>query len=362
MYDIITIGTSTRDIFLTSRVFKILHDPKHLKKIGFPIGEAQCFALGEKIEVSKPIFSIGGGAANAATTFSRQGFKTAALIKIGQDESAENILKELKKEKITPLAVYEKNKSTAFSVILLSPSGERTILVYRGASENLNVQEIPFGKMKSHWAYISPGKIPYPVIEKLFNYFSKNKILIAFNPSRYFLEMGIEKLKPLLDKTKVMILNREEASYLTAINYQKEKEIFKKLDKVISGIAIMTDGPKGVMVSDGRFIYSAGIFSSEGGSLPVRQAGASGGRGKLIDRTGAGDAFASGFVAGLIQKKENCEKGLCRPYNIEYAIRLGSANATSVIEKIGASEGILTKTEFEKSKRWTHFPIISSKI
>lgn len=345
MFDVITIGTATRDIFLMSPFFRVLYDPKHLKKIGFPTGEAQCLTLGGKIEINQPVFATGGGAANAAVTFSRQGLKVATLIKIGQDESAESILKELKEEKITPLAIREKNKATAFSVILLAPTGERTILVYRGASSDLKIKDIPFKKLKTSWVYISPGDISFPVIEKIFNYFSKNKTLIAFNPSRYFLEMGIKKLAPLLNKSKAVFLNREEAAYLTGISYSKEKEIFKKLDNLVPGIAVMTDGRKGVLVSDGIRLYSAGIF-----------------KGKVIDRTGAGDAFASGFVAGLIQKKESCNKGLCRSSSIEYAIRLGSANATAVVSKIGAKEGILTKREFEKSKRWRYLPIKTIKI
>ncbi len=340
MYDIITIGTATRDIFLISSTFKILYDPKHLKGIGFSTGEAQCFALGGKIEIDEPTFATGGGAANAAVAFSRQGFKTTALIKIGQDESGKSILKELRKEKVIPLAICEKNKATAFSAILLAPSGERTILVYRGASEDLKIKEIHFSGLKSRWVYISPGKIPYSVIEKVFNYFSKNKTLIAFNPSKYFLDMGIKKLKPFLSKSKVVFLNREEASYLTKINYKKEKEIFKKLDKLIDGITVMTEGGKGVLVSDSQRIYSAGIF-----------------KGKVVDRTGAGDAFGGGFVSGLLHKKEKCDKGFCRMDNIKYAIQLGSANATSVIEHIGAKEGILTKKEFEKEKRWRYLLI-----
>ena len=351
MYDIITIGSATRDVFLTSPFFsaiggsasggKVLKYQKYLAKIGFKTGEAQCFALGSKIEIGPPILTTGGGATNAATAFSRQGLKTATLIKIGKDESGEAVLNELKKEKITPFAVIEKNFPTAYSTILLAPSGERTILVHRGASENLKIQEIPFEKLKSQWVYISPGKISFEVIEKIFNHFSKNKTLIAFNPSGYFIEMGVKKLKPLLAKSKVVILNREETARLTSVDYQKEKEIFKKLDEFTPGIAAMTDAEKGVLVSDGFRIYQAGIFKEK----------------SVIDRTGAGDAFASGFVAGLIQKKEKCEKGLCRPYNIEYAIRLGSANATSVIEKIGAKEGILAKKEFENNKRWKNLTI-----
>lgn len=340
MFDIITIGTATRDIFLTSPLFKVLRDKKHLKKIGFATGEAQCFALGGKIEVGKPIFTTGGGATNAATTFSRQGLKTATLVKIGNDSAGREILSELKKENIDILSLNH-NNDTAYSIILLASGGERTILVYRGVSENLNAEEIPFNKLKAKWVYIFPGKIPFETINKIFNHFYCNGASIAFNPSKYFIEMGLKKIKPFLNKTKVFILNREEASYLTGVDYDKEKEIFKKLDEAIDGIAVMTDGEKDVLVSDGHKIYQAGIFQEK----------------VVIDRTGAGDAFGSGFVSGLVQQKEKCEKGLCKPSNIEYAIRLGSANATSVIEQIGAKAGILKKLDFEKSKRWKYLPI-----
>jgi sugar/nucleoside kinase (ribokinase family) len=352
MYDIITIGTATRDVFLTSPFFKVLRDKSHLKKIGFATGEAQCFALGGKIEIGEPILATGGGATNSAITFSRQGLKTAALIKIGEDQAGKDILEELKKEKINVLSPQttnyklQTNNGTAYSTILLAPGGERTILVYRGASEDLTLKEIPFDKLKSKWVYVSPGKMPLETISKIFNHFHKNKTFIAFNPSKHFIEMGLKKLKPLLKKTKVFILNREEASYLTGVDYYKEKEIFKKLDEAVDGIAVMTDGPNGVLVSDCCNIYKAGTFKEE----------------KAIDRTGAGDAFGSGFVAGLIQTREKCKKGLCGIDNVEYAIRLGSANATSVIEYIGAKKGILAKKDFEKNKRWKELKIKKLKI
>ena len=346
MFDVITIGTATKDAFLISRLFKILKDSKHLKKFGFLTGEAQCFALGGKIEIDNQVITTGGGATNAAVTFSRQNLKTASLIKIGKDEIGNYILKELKEEKITSFPIIDKKNGTASSNVLLAPTGERTILVYRGASEKLNIEEIPFNKLRAKWVYIIPGKIPIPVLEKIFNYFWKNKTFIAFNPSKHIIEEGIDKLKPLLNKTKVVILNREEASYLTDINYNKEKEIFKKLDKIVDGITVMTDGAGGVFVSDSHIIYKSEVFKEK----------------KVIDRTGSGDAFGSGFVAGLIQKEEECKKGLCQIDNIEYAIRLGSANATSVIEHIGAKKGILTKKDLNSDKRWQKLPIKIIKI
>jgi len=345
MYDVITIGTATRDVFLKSPLFKVLRDPKHLKKIGVSTGEAQCFALGSKIEVESPIFTVGGGATNAAVTFSRQGLRTACLTKVGKDETGEIILKELRKEKVSPFLVKGNSFETAHSTILLAPTGERTILVYRGISEKLNTKEIPFAKLKTRWVYISPGRISFTVIRKIFNHASRQNINIAFAPSDYFIKMGIRKLRPFLLKSKIVIMNREEGAGLTGINYDKEKEIFKKLDKITPGIVIMTDGSRGVLVSDGQRIYKAKIFKT-----------------KIVDSTGAGDAFGSGFVAGLIHKKEKCEKGCCRVDNIKYAIRLGSANAASVIEHIGAHEGILNKREFEQAQRWKRLSIKIKKI
>ncbi|MBI5306420.1 carbohydrate kinase family protein [Candidatus Wolfebacteria bacterium] len=340
MYDIITIGTATRDIFLTSPLFKVMKDKAHFREAGFPTGEAQCFALGGKIEISKPIFATGGGATNAAVTFSRQGFKTAAMIKIGKDQAGKDILEELKKEKINILKL-QTNADTDYSTILLSPSGERTILVYRGASKSLSLDEIPFNKLKSKWVYIAPGKISFSVMEKIFDFFHKNGVLIAFNPSKRFIEKGLKQMSKLLNKSKVVFLNREEAAYLTKIDYNREKEIFKVLDKEILGIVAMTDGENGVTVSDGRRIYKAKVFKEK----------------KMVDRTGAGDAFGSGFVAGLLEKREKCEKNLCNSDNIEYAIRLGSANATSVVEYVGAKIGILRKEDFKKNKRWNRLII-----
>ena len=356
MFDIITIGTATRDVFLTSKLFKVIKDPEHLKKIGILTGEAECFALGSKIEIEKPIFTTGGGAANAAVTFARQGLKTASLMRLGKDPEAESILKELKKEKVFVFPVFDKNLSTGYSAILLSPNGERTILAYRGASHNLKATEIPFDKIsarggsppkadapmehasggKSRWAYISPGNIPFPTLLKIYSHLEKQNTLIAINPSKYLIEMGIKKLEPILSKSKVVILNREEASYLTKTKYQNEKGIFERLDKAVLGIAVMTDGPKGVIVSDGRKIYQAKTFKNK----------------KVVDRTGAGDSFGSGFVCGLISRKEKCDKNKCAPANIAYAIQLGAANATSNLEKIGATEGLLTKNDFEKNPRW----------
>lgn len=329
MYDVITIGTATRDVFIKSSLFKVLKDPQHLKKIGFKTGEAECFALGSKIEIEQPVFTTGGGAANAAVTFSRQGLKIGALVKVGADDAGGAIIQNLKEEKIKPIIAGDEKYGTAYSTILLAPGGERTILVYRGASGEFKKNEIPLRKLRAPWFYISPGTIPIALMEAVIGHLKSKGAMIAMNPSKSYLEGGVKRLKTILQKLDAVIVNREEAAYLTGVDYSEARKIFEKFDEIMPGLAVVTDGPRGAQVSDGQYLYRAGIFKEK----------------KLIDRTGAGDAFGSGFIAGLIEKKDIC-----------FALRLATANATSVVEAVGAEAGILSKKDF-KNKRWQYLDL-----
>ena len=313
MFDIITIGSAAKDIFLQGIGFVNFNSKK------FKTGKGICLNLASKNNVSKADLLNGGSAVNTAVTFSRQELKSAAILRIGDDLFGKDILRFLKKEK------------TAFSVVFVDKNGERTILDYKGAGRNINEKEISWDKIKTHWFYVGTLGGNKQFLEKIFSFAKKNKIKIAGNPSLADLKI-LKNNQSLLKNYDIFLVNQEEASYLTDIPYIKEKEIFKKLDKLVDGIVVMTKGAKGVSVSDGKNIYKAGIFPQ-----------------KAIDRTGAGDAFGSGFVSGLIKESKD--------YKIEksamiYAIRLGLANATSVVENIGANQGILTKNEFEKNKRW----------
>jgi len=359
---ILTIGTATRDVFLSSSLFRVVHDPAHLEKLGFPTGEAQCFALGGKLEVEKPILTTGGGAANAAVTFARQGHQTNLIAKIGEDDNGLAILSDLKKDKIFYRPIKDKKQGTAYSVILISPGGERTILHFRGASEDLKNSDLNFTSLRAEVAYIVPGRISFSVMTTILKTLKKNGVFVVMNPSKHYLDFGAKKLKPILETLDVIILNREEGADLTGKKYEDEIGIFKKFDELVQGIAVMTDGPKGVTVSDGENLYRAGIFKEQ----------------KIVDRTGAGDAFGSGFVAGLLGNEKWSSKGgslltgqagssggkIIRfsKKDIEYAIRLGSANATSVVEAMGAEPGILTKKQFGTNKRWKNLAVKTQKI
>lgn len=331
MFDIITIGTATLDVYLLDKF------PKRVKD---KFGQAIYFGLGGKHEISGMHLDTGGGATNAAVTFARQGFRTACLAKIGADIPGELILQDLKKERVISLLGRPESGRTAYSTILLTPEGERAILVYRGSNEALTAKEIPWDKIDAKWAYIAPGGMELSLLKKIVNHFYGKGAFVALNFSKPQLELGLERLRPIIAKTKALILNREEASRLAKVPYSKERQIFAALDRAVGGILVVTDAKHGSKVSDSRTVWQAGTFRER----------------QLVDRTGAGDSFGSGFVAGLMQKGERCAKGICKPANIAYALRLASANATSNIEAIGAKSGILTQSAFRAS-RWTHLRI-----
>ncbi|MDD5145264.1 MAG: carbohydrate kinase family protein [Candidatus Pacebacteria bacterium] len=326
MFDIITFGSASQDIYLKSGKFIPILNKK------FTTGKAVCLDFGSKNEVDEVFLSTGGGGTNAAATFALQGLKTAYCGKLGADLASESIISELKKFGIcTDFILKDKNFSTNISVILTGFGNERTILVYRGASDNLGKKDIPWQKIKNaKWFYFAPfsGKLAENT-QELIDFAKKNGIFIAFNPGYAQLNFKTDLLKRILQKIDILILNQEEAAHLTKIPYKKETEIFKKIDKLTKGIVIMTKGAEGATVSDGKYIYFAK-------PLDV----------KVAEKTGAGDAFGSGFVSGIIEKND-----------LVYAIQLAVANSAANITEIGAKTGLL-----RRGQKWEKVKVKINKI
>ncbi|KKR03692.1 MAG: Carbohydrate kinase [Parcubacteria group bacterium GW2011_GWF2_39_13b] len=328
MFDIITFGSAARDIFIRSKDFKII------ESADFVTGKALAVGAGEKVYADEVVFSSGGGGSNCAATFALQGFRTAYVGLVGHDLSGREIIKELSGLGVeTDFIKITNQANTPVSVVLSVPEKERSILVYEGASHLLSKEDVPWEKIKqAKWFYLSglSGESS-KVFPEIINFAKNNGIKIAVNPGHDQLFKDLEILKSLLDKIDILIVNSEEASIITGIDYKKEDKLFAKFDDLVPGIAVMTKGLEGVAVSDGRIIYSAGIPKSG-----------------YVDRTGSGDAFGSGFISGIIEKND-----------IEYAIQLGTANATSKVQQIGAKNGLLKKGEWGE---WERVKIIKSSI
>lgn len=313
-YDIITFGSASRDIFLKSSNFLVIGQKK------FVTGKGLCLSLGSKIGIEDIRFLTGGGGTNTAATFSNQGLKVAFCGMVGDELAGESLIEELKKLRIDTKFVFKtKKKTTNYSVILSSGTRERTILTYRGAAGELSNKDIPWSSLDAKWLYLAPlsGKLSN-LTEKIINFAKRKGIKVAMNPGTTQLSLPKVRLERILKKVDLLFLNQEEASMLTKIPYKKEKEIFKKIDKLVAGIFIMTKSSKGVVVSDGKQLYRSGIIKT-----------------KAVDWTGAGDSFASGFLSGLMFSKSD----------IKYAIQLGIANSAACLSALGAKNGLLKKKD-----------------
>lgn len=331
MFDVIAIGSATIDNFLKGKYPLVDYKDS-------PSEKAYALPYGEKMGVDFAYFTIGGNAANASVTFARHGFKTACAAKIGEDLSAKEFLARLKKEGVnTKLIAQTGEKPTAYSVLLLSEEGDRTILGYHGASDIFRLEDLKLRKLKSKWWYLSLAGESDAMYLPLLKFAKENNIKVAFNPSGHHIKHKRQEILDSLKDLSFLVLNTGEAAELVGIPFDKEKEVFKKLDELTPGIVAITDGPKGVTVSDGRNLYKAGIFKEQ----------------RVADRTGAGDSFGSGFTAILAGAGENYKN----PETIQEAIKFASANATSVVEQVGATEGILTRKQYESDERWHKFLI-----
>lgn len=356
-FDVVAIGSATRDNFLKG-------DFPLAKWKEAPSGEALLLPFGEKLEVKELYQTIGGNAANASVTFARHGFKTACMAKIGNDLPGREFLAHLKRERVNTKYIAASNeKPTAYSVLLLV-GGERTILGYHGASDTLTLHDFRLNKLRSRWWYLSLAGESDVLYPHLMKFAKEHHIHVAVNPSGHHIKHRRADLLHSLKDLSFLVLNTGEAADLVGISFHKEEEVFKKLDELVPGVVAVTDGSNGVTVSDGTHLYKAGIFKEK----------------MIADRTGAGDAFGSGFVAALAWHKDihpvrsrpaegTATTALGRPTSngvnpeaIKYAIRFASANATSVVESIGATEGILTRKRFETEARWREFPISMQKL
>lgn len=303
---IVSIGAAVQDVFLShSDEFLPVSDKKAHEQF-------MQLELGAKADVNNINFSTGGGATNASVTFARQGLEAIFMGTIAHDPAGMAVLADLDKEGVDTAHVsYSEKYNTGYSVLLLAPSGERTILTYRGASTHYDAKNFNLHNLEADWLYVSSMAGSMEALDKIFSQaHDKEGMKIFFNPGKGELKQP-RKLKALLDDVEVLSVNKDEAAEI--VEGKDLEELVRHLLHYVP-VAIVSDGPNGVMASDGKTIVRAGMYED----VPV------------IDRTGAGDAFGSGFLSQWAQGK-----------SLKDSIIFASANSTSVVTKIGAKDGIL---------------------
>lgn len=321
MYDIITIGGAAIDIFMRSKNFQAAHACKDTSD-----KPLLCLGYDTKIMVEDVHFSCGGGGANTAVSFSRLGQRTAFFGKIGKDELGERVVNKLKKAKVdTRLIKVSRVHKTGFSVALHSYAPARTLLLFRGANDEISESDFSASELKrTKWIFLShlSGKADC-IFDNFTRLIKKYKISLAWNPGSTQLAKGIRYLSPLLKQTDILFLNKGEAEQLVAKD-KSQKDfscLFKKLAELGPKIIVITHGKNGSRACLQGKIYLQEIYEA----------------GEVKDTTGAGDAFASGFTAGYI------ETG-----SIVKALAWGARQSGAVVTEYGAQNGLLKKSEFIK--------------
>ena len=307
MVKILAIGKATQDVFLRSDEF----DPhKQGQRLYTEL------PLGLKMEVEDVTFCTGGNATNVAVTIARQGLDSAYLWGLGEDPASNAILHELDGESVsTQHVIQQPEYQSGYSVIMIATNGERTILNHRGrAFGRTGRHGFDLGVIKEFdWVYpTSLGDGGLPLLRGIVDAAEAGGVKVMLNPAGPELAEP-DKLKSILESVEVLCVNKEEMKMI--VHGETLEELALHALSYVP-VAIVSDGPNGVVATDGKTIVRAGMYED----VPV------------IDRTGAGDAFASGFLSQWSQGK-----------SLKDSIVFASANSTSVVTKIGAKAGILRK-------------------
>lgn len=311
MYDIVTIGAATQDNYIQSS--KLKFNTKNNQVI---------FPLGTKIEADHVLLEVGGGATNVAATCVRFGLSTSVVSKCGDDPSGAYVLSELNRLGVdTRHIAVQKGARTGYAVIFLTSAGERTIFVYRGVTEKNIIKPKDVSGIDTQWFYVSSLGGNVSSLRTIFEQ-KKRGINIAWNPGKEELRKNKE-LRTQLAQTDILLLNEEEAKIVS-----RTKRISKDaIRKITKNIVIVTLGDRGSRC----FIGTSEIRVRVQKVIPK-------------DTTGAGDAFGSGCLAGILTSRAD----------IKHALFVGSANAMSVVSEVGAKHGLVSPHTLNSFRKRIH--------
>jgi len=307
--DFIAIGDTVVDEFINLKEAHINCDVNH----------EECtisMRWGDKIPYESSVLVPGvGNAANAAVCTARLGLSSGFVSNVGKDRFGEEILAVFTREGVdTKYIAVNENLPTNHHYVL-SYNSERTILIRHEAYRYL----IPEGLTPPKWIYLSSvGEHADGFHDELVTWLQKHpETKLAFQPGTFQIKLGKEKLAGLYTATEVVAVNKEEAERILGLGETDVKELLGKMRALGPKIALITDGPNGAYVSDGKEILKIPMYPDP--KFPV-------------DRTGAGDAMTSTFVGALALGKPLAE-----------ALTWGPINSMSVVQYIGAQEGLLTR-------------------
>ncbi len=312
MYDFIAIGETTIDAFIKLGSGSHYKIDKEKQQICLP------FATKIPYESVAEIPAV-GNASNASVSASRLGLRSALVANVGKDDNGEKCIEALQKEKVsTEFIKVNDDQKTNYHYILWYEE-DRTILQKHSAF-HYTLPDI--GEPK--WIYLtSVGENSHEFHAEIAEYLETHpSTKLAFQPGIFQIKLGKEKLAPIYKQTEIFFCNVEEAEEILGINTLGIQELLKRMRELGSEIVVITDGVKGAYAYDGTDFYT---------QAPYRDPK------PPFERTGAGDAFASTVVSALALGQD-----------LTTALKWGAINSMSVVQYVGAQEGLLSREKIEE--------------
>ncbi len=280
----------------------------------------------------KEIIPAVGNASNASVAFSRLGLKSGLVANIGSDEQGREILAALHKAGVDARFVHINHDKQSNYHYVLWYKEERTILIkhedYEYHWPHFRISDIP------KWIYfssVSEHALDYH--DQLASWLDGHlPVKLAFQPGTFQIKAGAKRLKRIYERSEILTVNREEAAQISGGKHNDIHDLFDKLHALGPKIVVISDGHDGAYASDGEKRFKMPIYPDP---KPP------------FERTGAGDAFTSTFVAAIMHGAD-----------IEGALLWAPINAMSVVQKVGAQAGLLNVREVEhllrEAPKWYH--------
>lgn len=318
---VICIGSSCKDIFFPTKegvVIKTPEDVTSQKKIAFEVGE--------KYHINDRFESLGGCGVNQSIGLTRLGVPAACYTVLGNDVIGEWMRQEIQKEGVDDSLIVNENCFTGLSAIIVNEiSGERVIFSNQEAMERM---KIDVAKLESaDWISVSDLSGDWKTImDNILAMDFKTGARIVFNPRGRNIQEDAQKVFDLAKEVEIFFVNKDEAIEILAARkadqekLNDEEFLLKELKKSGARVVVITDGGKGAWAYDGNEIVHEEALLI-----------------KTMDTTGAGDAFASGFLAAHIKGKF-----------LRECVKWGIKNGASVAQHYGGVEGLLRAEEIEK--------------
>jgi len=271
-------------------------------------------AAGEEIGIDSASEQPGGSAANTIAALARLGIKTGFIGRVGDDADGAYLRSEMAKEGVDTQGIEVARGRTGSAIVLVDPGGERSMYVHPGVNDALSFTLGNLSYVKSARCLHLSSFVDETIIDVQSEILDRSKAEISFAPGMLYARRGLDALRGTISKTRVVFLNRDEIEMLTGSGY---REGAGELNEVGAEIVAVTLGGDGCYIRTSDAEVSVLSFAA-----------------RVVDTTGAGDAFCAGFLYGLLNDEP---LGVCG--------RLGNFVAAKCIEAVGAREGLPRKIE-----------------